>query len=226
MTISPRSAAAPPGAVPGASPSVTARVPEGRGRPRRDPNWMLHQLPVAMTSDDFFVRFVSIFQDVGSTLLDDADTIEHVLDLSVAPPEMVRWLGSWIGLGALDASFPESLQRRIVSSAAQTLAWRGTAHGLRTYLELVTGAQVTLEEGGGIWSAGEAPEDTAWLRVRLDTAGMMSEPELVEVVRDEVPAHVRSELYLGERMLWTSLTDPEPAGTSGHPANDDQESAR
>lgn len=189
--------------------SLVSRVPDARARPRRDPNWMLQQLPVAMSSEDFFVRFVSIFQDVGTSLLEDADGIEHVLDLSVAPPATVRWLGSWIGLGVLDASLPETLQRRIVASAAQTLAWRGTAHGLRTYLRLVTGGDVRLEEGGGIWRDGEAPADTAWLRVRVASAGMLAEPELVEVVRDEVPAHVRTELHLGDRLLWTSTDEQE-----------------
>jgi phage tail-like protein len=170
---------------------------------------MLQQLPVAMSSEDFFVRFVSIFQEVGSTLLEDADNVEHLLDLSVTPPAMVRWVGSWIGLGALDASLPEALQRRIVSSAAHTLGWRGTAYGLRTYLELVTGAAVVIEEGGGIWRDGEAPTDTAWLRLHVAASGMLAEPELVEVVRDEVPAHVRCELFLAERLLWTSVDDLE-----------------
>jgi phage tail-like protein len=186
---------------------MVSRVPDGRARPRRDPNWMLQQLPVAMASEDFFVRFVSIFQHVGGTLLEDADTIDHILDLTVAPPPMVRWLGSWIGLRALDESLPESLQRRIVESAARTLAWRGTAYGLRTYLELITGGPVVVEEGGGIWRTGEAPTDTAWLRLRVESSGMLAEAELVEVVRDEVPAHVRAELYVAGRRLWTTEND-------------------
>ena len=187
--------------------SLRSRVPDARARPRRAPDWMIQQLPVAMASEDFFVRFTSIFQHVGDTLIEDADTVEHVLDLTVAPPVVVRWLGSWIGLSALDESLPEELQRRIVSSAARTLAWRGTAYGLRTYVGLITGSPVRVEEGGGIWRAGEAPEDTAWLRLTVEDSGMLAEPELVEVVRDEVPAHVRAELYVGGRLLWTSVEE-------------------
>ncbi|UMG94809.1 phage tail protein [Nocardioides sp. TF02-7] len=197
------------------SPQLVARVSDARARPRRSPTWMVDQLPVSMSSEDFFVRFVSIFQDVGTTLLEDADLIEHLPDLGVAPPETVRWLGSWIGLGSLDHSLPETLQRRIVASAAQTLAWRGTAHGLRTFLRLVTGGEVHLEEGGGVWRDGEAPADTAWVRVTVADAGLLSEPELVEVVRDEVPAHVRSELYLGDRLLWTSDRSDRTDRTDG-----------
>lgn len=186
------------------TPALVARVPVARSRRRRDPDWMLQQLPVAMASEDFFVRFVSIFQELGTTLLEDADNIDHVLDVTVAPPAMVRWLGSWIGLRPLDESLPEELQRRIVGSAASTLAWRGTTYGLRTYLELITGTAVRVEEGGGVWSAGEAPTDTAWVRLRADSTGLLAEAEFVDVVRDEVPAHVRAELYVAGRLVWSS----------------------
>ncbi len=195
------------------SSTLTSRVPTSRMRPRRDPDWMVRQLPVGMTSEDFFVRFVRIFQELGTTLLEDADNVDHVADVTVAPPAMVRWLASWIGLRPLDESLPEELQRRIVASAARTIAWRGTSYGLRTYLGLITGAAVRVEEGGGVWPAGEAPHDTAWVKVHLDTSGLLAEAEIVEVVRDEVPAHTRAELYVGGRLVWSSevspLLDPE-----------------
>ena len=83
---------------------ITSSVVPARTRPRRDPDWMLQQLPVAMAGEEFFSRFVRIFQTVGTTLFDDADNIDHVLDVTVAPAEMVRWLGSWIGMTSLDES--------------------------------------------------------------------------------------------------------------------------
>ena len=128
---------------------ITSSLLPVRTRPRRDPDWMLQQLPVSMAGEEFFARFVRIFQSIGTTLFDDADNIDHVLDTTVAPVEMVRWLGSWIGMTSLDESLPEDLQRRIVSSAARTLAWRGTARGLRTYLELITGTDRAGRGGRG-----------------------------------------------------------------------------
>ncbi len=183
---------------------ITSSLMPARTRPRRDPDWMLQQLPVTMAGEEFFGRFVRIFQTIGTTLFDDADNIDHVLDITVAPVEMVRWLASWIGMTSLDESLPEDLQRRIVSSAARTLAWRGTARGLRTYLELVTGTPVQVEEGGGIWEAGEAPVDTAWVKLHLDSTGTLGESELVAAVRDEVPAHVRAEVLVGGRVVWST----------------------
>jgi phage tail-like protein len=181
-----------------------AGVPAGLRLGGRNPQWLLQQLPVGMLDSDLFVRFVSIFQELADTLLEDADNVDNVVDLSVAPAAMVRWLGSWIGTEAIDASLPDELQRRIVTSAAQTLVWRGTAAGLRRFLELASAGPAEVTEGGGVWRDGEAPEDTAWVRLRVESTGWLPEADFVALVRDEIPAHVRAQLYLGERLLWSS----------------------
>ncbi|MDF1603313.1 phage tail protein [Nocardioides sp. YIM 152315] len=184
---------------------VSAAVaPAGQLRPQRSPTWMLDQLPVAMLDQDFFRRFVSIFQELGASLLEDADNVEHAADASVAPQPMLPYLASWIGVETIDDSQPEELQRRIVSSAAKTLTWRGTARGLRSYLELISEGPVEVEEGGGIWRAGEAPDDTSWVVMRVRSTGQLELDDFVDVVRDEVPAHVRAELYVGPDRVWTS----------------------
>lgn len=187
--------------------SVVARasmLPDGVRRAPRSPQWLLNQLPVGMLDGDFFVRFISIFQEVGTSLLEDADNIDNIADLTVAPDAMVRWLGSWIGVESIDPSLPDELQRRIVASAAQTLTWRGTVSGLRRFLELASGGPATVTDGGGVWRDDEAPEDTAWVRMTVDSTGWLPEADFVDLVRDEVPAHVRAELHVGSRCVWTS----------------------
>lgn len=187
---------------------MTSIVPRGNlPVPRiapRSPQWMLDQLPVGMLDGDFFVRFVSIFQELGSTLLEDADNIDNIVDVSVAPDAMVRWLGSWIGGGTIDPSLAVDLQRRIVTSAAQTLTWRGTAPGLARFLELASGGPVDVRDGGGVWVDGDAPTDTAWVVMAVQSTGWMPEADFIDLVQDEVPAHVRAELYVGERLVWQS----------------------
>jgi phage tail-like protein len=189
---------------------MTSLVPRDDALPRgirtapRSPHWMIDQLPVGMLDGDFFVRFVSIFQDVASTLLDDADNIDNIVDLTVAPDAMVRWLNSWIGGGAIDPSLSDELQRRIVRSAAQTITWRGTRAGLRRFLEIMSGEPAEVSDGGGIWRDGDAPPDTAWVRMTVMSTGWLPEPDFVELVRDEVPAHARAELYLRDRCIWHS----------------------
>ncbi|MDP3893692.1 phage tail protein [Nocardioides sp.] len=192
-------------------PAVARTRASGTTRGRRPTDWMLRQLPVAMLSEDFLVRFVSIFQDVGNRLLEDADGIEHVPDVTVTPTDLIPWLGSWIGVETIDRSMPEELQRRIVRSAAATMTWRGTAYGLRSYLELLSGGPAEVSEGGGVWRSGEAPPDTAWVRLQVDSTGLLAEAEFVDVVADEVPAHVHAELYVGSRRVWTSDDRPGPS---------------
>jgi phage tail-like protein len=187
-----------------ARPGVISTVPKPRTLPERSPQWLLNQVPVGLLESDFFVRFVSIFQEIGDSLLADADNIENLPALSVTPPGAVRWLGSWIGVNSIDPSLPDQLQRRIVDSAAQTLGRRGTCGGLRFFLELVSAGPADIEEGGGVWQDGDAPSDTAWVRMRVASTGWLPEGDFVALVRDEVPAHVRAELYVGDRCVWNS----------------------
>jgi phage tail-like protein len=190
---------------------MTSLVPRGKSAvpdtvrtAPRSPQWMVEQLPVGMLDSEFFVRFASIFQELAGTLLEDADNVDNLIDLSVAPDAMVRWMGSWIASGSIDPSLPHELQRRIVKSAAQTLTWRGTARGLKLFLELTSGGPATVHDGGSVWRAGEAPQDTAWVTMTVESTGWMSETDFVALVRDEVPAHVRAELYVGDRCVWRS----------------------
>ena len=173
-------------------------------RPARSSDWMLNQLPVGMLESDFFVRFVSIFQEVGTSLIADADNVDNIADLSVTPEAMIPWLGSWIGVDSVDPSLPPELQRRIVASAADTIAWRGTVAGLTRFLELTSDGPVEVSDGGGVWRDGEAPADTAWVRMTIRSTGWLPESDFIALVRDEIPAHVRAELYVGDRLIWLS----------------------
>jgi phage tail-like protein len=182
-------------------------MPDGVRRAPRRELWMLDQLPTGLLTDDFFRRFASIFQQMANTIVANADNVEHLPDVTVAPDAMVRWLGSWIGVDGIDADLPDGLQRRIVESAADTLAWRGTARGLQRFLELISGSEAEVEDGGGVWRDGEAPEDTAWVQMRVQSTGWLPAADFAALVRDEVPAHVHAQLWLGERLLWDSDAD-------------------
>jgi phage tail-like protein len=194
---------------------MTSLVPRAKALParvltsRRSPQWMLNQLPVGMLDADFFVRFVTIFQTLGSSLLEDADNVDYLTDVTVAPDAMVRWLGSWIGTDTIDPSLEDELQRRIVASAAATLTWRGTVSGLKRFLELTSGGPAEVVDGGGVWRDGEAPTDTAWVRMTVQSTGWMDENDFIDLVRDEIPAHVYPELYVGDRRIWPVAENEE-----------------
>jgi phage tail-like protein len=189
---------------------VPRSVPSNPDRIRRaprSPNWLVDQLPVGMLDSDFFVRFVGIFQNIGGSLLEDADNVDNIVDTTVAPDGMVRWLASWIGAQTIDESVPDELQRRIVRGAARSLTWRGTAVGLRQFLELTSGGAAEISDGGGIWRDGQAPADTAWVKMTVESVGWLEEDDFVALVRDEIPAHVRAELFVGQRRIWSSDDD-------------------
>lgn len=193
---------------------MTAVVREGSSTPvraarGRDPQWLVRQMPGQMLASDFFVRYLQIFQDLGSTLLEDADNIEHLSDLTVTPTPFIGWLGSWIGVDSLDDSMPELLRRRIVATAAATLAKRGTVSGLRSFLELLSGGPAEVRDGGGVWAADAAPEDTAWVTMWVGGTGSLATAAFVDLVKDEVPAHVRAELHVGDDLVWSSEEDEE-----------------
>lgn len=192
-------------------PSAGVGVPVRRGmrvsRPARHPRWLVDQLPVGMVQSDFFVRFVGLFQELSSTLLDDADLVEHISDVTVTPVSMLRYLAGWVGVESVDESLPEDLQRTIVRSSSRSLAHRGTVAGLRGFVEMLSGAPADVVDGGGIWPEGEAPNDVAWVTITVAGTGHLSEDEFVALVRDEVPAHVRVELWVGARRVLSTMED-------------------
>ena len=213
MTIEPLSgvdSAMTGGAGSGAVARAGRRLPDssrGRNRAPRSPQWMLNQMPVGMLDSEFFVKFLSIFQELGTSLLEGADNIENVVDPTVAPDAMVRWMGSWIGVDSVDPSLPRELQRMIVRSSARTMSWRGTRAGLEQFLEMISGGAAQVVDGGGVWREGEAPADTAHVRMTVASTGWMEEADFVALVRDEVPAHVRAELWIGDRRVWSSAVE-------------------
>jgi phage tail-like protein len=192
-------------------PAAAVGVPVRRGmrvsRPPRHPRWLVDQLPVGMVQSDFFVRFVALFQEVASTLLDDADLVEHIPDVTVTPAPMLQSLASWIGVDVVDASLPEQLQRTIVSSSSRSLAHRGTVRGLREFVEMLSGGPAEVLDGGGVWREGDAPQDIGWVRVTVAGTGHLSADEFVAMIRDEIPAHVRIELWVGSRRVLSTMEE-------------------
>jgi phage tail-like protein len=177
------------------------------GPPPRHPQWLINQLPVGMLQSDFFVRFVSIFQELGTALMEDADLVQHVPDAAVTPVPMISHLASWIGVDTIDRSLPERQQRVILASSAKALAHRGTVQGLKGYLEMLSGTDAVVVDGGGVWAEGDAPDDCAWVRMTVGGTGHLSEDEFVAMVRDEIPAHVRAELWIDVRRVMSTVEE-------------------
>jgi hypothetical protein len=72
---------------------------------------------------------------------------------------------------------------------------------------MTSGGPAEVVDGGGVWPEGEAPADYATVRMTVASSGWLAEDDFVELVRDEVPAHVRSELWIGARLVWSSAME-------------------
>jgi phage tail-like protein len=154
------------------------------------PGWLVGQLPVGMRDDDLLVRLTTIFERVGGTLRAGADATELVADHRVTSAAMLQYLSTWTGLEVLDPELPVLRQRAVVRAISRSVPRRGTVTALRTLLEAITEAPVDIIEPGGVFRAGEVPAHDGRIEIRVRGTGHLSSEELVELVRDEVPAHL------------------------------------
>ena len=177
----------------------------------RREDWLLAQLPMGMLEDDFFTRFVRIFQDVATTYMEDIDNLDHLTDPTVSPTPFVPYLGSWLGVRSIDPSLPERLQRRIVTESAAMLAWRGTRFGLVKFLELVCDGPVQVTETGGVYREGESPASPARIEIRVESTGWTTTEDFVALVLDELPANIPTQIFVSNQLVWPEL--PQAVGS-------------
>ncbi|MAT03657.1 MAG: phage tail protein [Acidimicrobiaceae bacterium] len=169
---------------------------------RRD-DWLVHQLPVGMTEDDFLRRFLSIFQSVGDSVLAQIDVIDRQFDPTVAPDPMVREMGQWIGLEWLDSSHPDVVQRQAVLEYASLLRWRGTKRGMEALLRFMSGGgEVLIDDSGGIYAEGEAPRDAPHVRMAMSDSILAHTDDVIRIIRSELPASVTFQLAIGDEVVW------------------------
>ncbi|MCA1674993.1 MAG: phage tail protein [Actinobacteria bacterium] len=165
--------------------------------------WLVAQLPRPMAEDELLRRFVAIFEEVAGSVQGRIDGIEHCLDVGLAPPTFVRWLGAWLAV-PLDSGLPLERQRDVVRAAGRLLDWRGTSKGLAGLLAAYTGGPVQVEDSGGVFPAGRAPTGDRRIIIRLTTTGGLQQAQLMELIHAEVPADAIVELGVGEHAAFTS----------------------
>lgn len=188
-------------------PSVAERLGYRHG-------WLVGNLPVVMQEDDLLTRFVTIFEEISTTVRHAVVSTDTAADLTIAPPRMVRYMGSWLGATGLDHGSDVAQQRAIVAATGATMAQRGTAHALADVLRAVTGGDVEVRDSGGVYRAGEAPRHPAAVEVRAEHAGHLRPSDLVALVRDEVPAHVQLTIWIGEEQAWPASKPVTPTATA------------
>lgn len=155
--------------------------------------WLADQLPHPLSEDHFTRQFLRIFEDVASSVRTRVTSFQHDLDAGVAPVEFVQWMGQWLAVG-VQPFIAEERQRALVAAAGALWKRRGTKVGLQGLLEALTGSEVSIDDGGGVFSEGEAPPNAKKVVVSLSDRGGLTDEQLLDFVRVEIPANATVEV--------------------------------
>lgn len=110
---------------------------------------LLRRLPKTFSREeetaDFLRRYLAVFDGALSDLDDKAAERRALVDAASAPAEILPWLAGFVGL-VLDEEWDEPTRRRLIAAATELFRFRGTVHGLKSFLELVLGVKVIVLE--------------------------------------------------------------------------------
>jgi phage tail-like protein len=128
----------------------TARTPRVRSLRAEYPShdW-LQRLPKTFSRDavvaDFLRRYLAIFDGAMSELEARSTFRLALIDPNSAPPDLLPWLASFVGL-VLDDRFPVAARRTLIAEIADLFRYRGTIHGLQRFLEIYLGVPIQIIE--------------------------------------------------------------------------------
>ena len=171
--------------------------------------WLVGQLPRVMAADPVLRDFVTAFEQVHDTVRERIDAVEHQVDTGLASPEMLSYLGSWLGV-MLEPTDPAEYRRTLVREVGKLLGWRGTRYGVEALLEAATGARVTVVDAGGVYGSGDqVPPPDPVVVVQMDHTGHLTEKQVMSFLQSEVP--------LGARVQLDVRFQPQPARGRARP---------
>ncbi len=182
-------------------------------RPRH--GWLLEQLPTALAEpmqEDQIERsvemrsFMRIFEDVANSVEDEIDSISRYFDPQLAPLAFIGWMGAWLGI-EISPTMPRDQQVRLLAAAGKALPWRGTARGMELLLEAFTGAEVEIEDSGGVFEPDDELPERKTVTVRLSTGGDLAKHQLFRLIRNEIPADAALTLEVAGEVATDSQID-------------------
>ncbi len=157
-------------------------------------------LPGMLQDDDLVARLCSGIDRMVAPISSTLDNFNAYLDVATTTPELVRWLGTWLGV-TVDESWSIEQQRRAVEEASQVFGRRGTVGGLLDELALYAEGDWEVEESGGCtWSLtpGTAvpgtDNPTVAVRVTVADPAAIDGERLDALITQASPAHLRLEL--------------------------------
>jgi phage tail-like protein len=129
-------------------------------------------LPVVV--DDFFSRFLALFESILLPIDWTVDSFDFYLDLQTAPHEFLPWLASWFDL-VFDVTWSDAQRRALIQDAHQIFARRGTRWALIRVLEIYTGVKPVIDD-----TAGDL--EPYIFRVKLPIAKQQADENLIKAI--------------------------------------------
>jgi len=156
--------------------------------------WLVDQLPRVMSTDPVLRDLVLAFEEVADTVRERIDNIEYQMDTGLASPEMLQFLGSWLGV-ELEPTDPAEYRRSMVREVGRLLGWRGTRFGVEALLEAATGARVTVTDNGGVYGHNDqVPPADPVVVVQMDHTGHLTERQVLGFLQSEMPLGAQVQL--------------------------------
>jgi phage tail-like protein len=152
-------------------------------------------IPGLYHDDEFFMNLVDAFDMVLAPIQAVVDDLDAYIDPLTAPPDLLEWVGSWMGL-TVNRRWPVQRRREFVARALSVYLWRGTRRGIEEAVELYTGSRPEVTDSGGVSASPEplGPMPGSARRevvVVVRTKDPSIDADLVDrIVADVKPAHV------------------------------------
>jgi phage tail-like protein len=153
-------------------------------------------LPAMLVDDSFVQRLCDGLDVVLAAVPGTLDNFDALLDSSLAPEDVLAYLGRWVGVD-VDPGVPLERRRQLVASALSLHHRRGTAGALADLVEIEAGARPAIIEGGGVgWSSvpgspmpgtGDA---TIVVRLPMTEPSPASRARIDRIVAANKPAHL------------------------------------
>ena len=156
----------------------------------------------------FLSRFLLGFQDFLDALNRALGELHNLYGAYSAPPDFIRWLGTWVAL-VLDENWPEVKRRKLIAEAVQLYRWRGTRKGLCRYLEIYTGHSPEVNDlpfrGMRLGAAklgepgaklGDVPDHTFIVTIAVPDSGSVNVQAVRDIIDAEKPAHTAYRLRI------------------------------
>ncbi|MCL2055597.1 MAG: phage tail protein [Oscillospiraceae bacterium] len=102
--------------------------------------------PEIYTGDEFFERYIAVFQSLFMEAEARVDEIPRLLDYRTTPPDNVEYLASWLGIDNSRGLFSPDQMRHMIKNIDIYQGAKGTKYALEQIILLLTGISPKIVE--------------------------------------------------------------------------------